>query len=343
MSHDDGKPDTAPCCPPCAPRGRPYYARAEYLMWWGQPQATPVLLTEGAAAVPLVGGGDVNLIAQTRHGGRFTFGRWLNNSQDLAVEMVSFFIGGDSSIYERTSAGTPVLARPFIDGVAGLPTQSVIAAPGAPGIVDIGMLSRLWGLEGNVRCELCRWTWGHLDALGGLRYVDFNENLTVLAGTNTRGGGANFAYDDFGARNRFVGTQAGVECELNYRKWFFDAWAKIAIGDNSEQVDIQGNRVLGGRVLPGGLLAQPSNIGRYRRDQFGYVPEVAISAGYQVQQHIRATVGYNFLLLGNVARPGDQIDTRINTTGAGPAVPAFSFNQSEFWIHGLLAGLELRF
>jgi len=342
LVHYDGKPDTAPHCPPCAPRGYPYYARAEYLMWWGQPQSAPVLLTEGAPAVPLVGGGEVRLIAQTRHGGRFTVGAWLDNSQDLAVEFVGFFIGGDSSVYERTSTGAPVLARPYIDGVTGQPSQSIIAAPGSPGIIDIGMLSRLWGLEGNVRCEVCRWNWGHVDALAGIRYLDFNENLTVLAGTNTRRGGSNFTYDDFGARNRFLGSQAGVECEIYHRKWFLDSWAKIAVGDNFEQLEIEGSRLLGGRLLPGGLLTQPSNIGRHRRHQFAYVPEIAVNFGYQVQQHIRASVGYNFLLLGNVVRPGDQIDTRINTSGAGP-VPAFSFNQGEFWIHGLTAGFEFCF
>lgn len=343
ITHYDGKPDTAPDCPPDAPHGHRNYGRAEYLMWWGQRQSAPVLLTEGTPAVPLVGGGEVGLIAQTRHGGRLQYGRWLNNCQDFGIEMAGFFIGGDDSVYERTSTGTPVLARPFIDGLTGLPAQRVIAAPGSPGIVDIGMLSRLWGLEGNVRCEICRWLCGHLDVLGGIRYLDFEENLTVLSGTNTRRGTANFAYDDFGARNRFIGSQVGLECELIYRKWFLDSWAKLAVGDNSEVVTIQGNRLIGGRVLPGGLLAQPSNIGRHRRDQFGFVPEVSVSAGYRVQEHLRATVGYNFLFLGNVARPGDQIDTRVNTTGAGPAVPNFSFNQGEFWIHGLTAGFEFLF
>lgn len=343
MRPEDGKPDTAPDCPPVAPRGYLYYARAEYLMWWGQNQSAPVLLTEGVPASPLVGGGEVGLIAQTRHGGRFTLGRWLDNAQDCAVEIVGFFIGGDESVYERNSIGTPALARPFINGVTGQPAQNVVAAPGFEGDVQIGMLSRLWGLEGNGRYEVCRWGWGHFDALAGARFLSFDENLTVLAGTTTGPAAANYTYDAFGSRNRFFGCQAGVECEINYRKWFLDSWAKLAIGDNYELVEIQGNRVLGGRVVPGGLLAQPSNIGLHRRHQFGYVPEVAVNVGYQVQQHMRASVGYNFLLLGNVARPGDQIDTRINTTGAGPAVPAFSFNQGEFWIHGLIAGLEFRF
>lgn len=343
ISNWDGTPDTAPDCPPNAPRGFLYYGRAEYLMWWAQPQSAPVLLTSGAPPVNLIGGGEVRLIPETRHGGRFTFGRWLNNAESLAIEAVGFFIGGAEGNYPRTSPGSPLLARPFVNGVTGQASQSIVAGPGFPGTVQIGMLSNLWGLEGNGRCELCRWIWGHCDALAGIRYLEFDENLTIHTETRTGPATTNFVRDAFATYNHAILGQLGVDAEIYYRKWFLDAWAKIGLGDNIEQVDIQGNRGIAGRTLSGGLLAQPSNSGRHQRDQFAYVPEFSITAGYQVQLHVRALVGYNFLFLGNVARPGDQIDTRINTTAAGPAVPAFSANQGEFWIQGWTAGVEFRY
>ena len=51
----------------------------------------------------------------------------------------------------------------------------------------------------------------------------------------------------------------------------------------------------------------------------------------------------------DVLRPGDQIDRTINPTQAaggvlvGPPRPAPLFNTTDFWAHGVNAGLELSF
>ncbi len=335
LTSPDDPSGLAPNCPPCAPRGYRYYGRAEYLLWWTRNQSAPTLLTAGNPPATLVGG-ELDFADQPRHGGRFSLGRWLNDSQTMALEVVYFFLGTERSFFETGSGGEPILARPFVNAVTGQPMLSVV------GQAEVEALSRLWNVEANFRGELCRWAWGHLDALAGLRYLEFDENINVLTASRAAGL-TTLTFDGFGTHNRFVGGQLGLETEVFYRKCFLDAWAKLGLGDNTELVNIQGNQVIGGRLVPGGLLAQPSNIGRHRRNQLACIPEVAINIGYQLQDHVRATIGYNFLFLGEVVRPGNQIDTRVNTTGAGPSLPAFMFHQGSFWAHGFIAGLEFRF
>jgi len=66
-------------------------------------------------------------------------------------------------------------------------------------------------------------------------------------------------------------------------------------------------------------------------------------------------VGYSFLYISGVARPGDQIDRAINPNQApaitvanppplnGPSRPAFPAADSDFWAHGVNLGVRLRF
>ena len=143
------------------------------------------------------------------------------------------------------------------------------------------------------------------------------------------------------------------------------ATAKVALGDVNEQVRVNGvtltNLVAGpGTPLltyPGGLFAQPSNIGTHSRDRFAVLPQADVNVGYQVFSCARVSVGYSFLYLSNVARPGNEINRALNVTRipfnndpagsalvpAGPAQPAFNARDSSFWAQGLTFGLEVRY
>src|SRR6185312_8185902 len=95
--------------------------------------------------------------------------------------------------------------------------------------------------------------------------------------------------------------------------------AKLALGAMQQGVDIQGltNLTIPGQAtqsLPGGFLATSSNIGHYNRTKFAVVPELGANVGIQVNNNIRAFVGYTFLYLSNVVRPGPQIDLAVNRT-----------------------------
>jgi hypothetical protein len=99
----------------------------------------------------------------------------------------------------------------------------------------------------------------------------------------------------------------------------------------------------------GGLLAQPTNIGNYSRDRFALIPSLDIKLGFQVLPVVRLTVGYNLTWVTNVLRPGEQIDTNVNTTQiaglplVGPASPAATLDESTVWLQGFTTGLDMRF
>jgi hypothetical protein len=134
----------------------------------------------------------------------------------------------------------------------------------------------------------------------------------------------------------------------------------VALGGTRQEVDIAGGQVRtppGGpsQALLGGLLAVNSNIGQRSRNEFSVVPEVGLNVGYQVTDHIRAFVGYNFLYWSNVVRPGDQIDRVVDVNRvpaflpAGvtappvfPPRPAPLFRDTDFWAQGANVGLEYR-
>src|SRR5262249_30067376 len=99
----------------------------------------------------------------------------------------------------------------------------------------------------------------------------------------------------------------------------------------------------------GGILALPSNIGGYHRGRFAVLPEFGATLHYQINPIWKVNAGYTLLILSNVVRPGDQIDTRVNTNQFPPAVPGpttfpkFVFNDSDVWIQGVNIGLEACF
>ena len=75
-----------------------------------------------------------------------------------------------------------------------------------------------------------------------------------------------------------------------------------------------------------------------------------LQVGYRLNDHIKLFAGYSFLFWTDVARPGDQVDLRLNPaqipqsglTG-GPRLPAFSFHGTDFWAQGVNIGVEFRY
>ena len=98
----------------------------------------------------------------------------------------------------------------------------------------------------------------------------------------------------------------------------------------------------------------PSNSGSQFRDVFAAAPEFRLKAGYQVTSHACVFLGYDFLYLSDVLRPGNQIDRGINFSqtiqsqlaGNAPPIgtrPAFNFEGSSFWAQGINFGCEFRY
>jgi hypothetical protein len=236
----------------------------------------------------------------------------------------------------------------------------VSQVPGVPGGVSIDSGSRLWGLEGNGLMKLYRSCWCHADLLAGLRYLDLGEdlNLTIVNGPIANPvfpvPGVLTIADRFETRNQFYGPQIGAKAGVRYRRFSAEVVGKVAFGTVHEVINIAGSRTtaFGGfsQTTPGGVFAQPTNAGRYTRNEFAVVPEVQVQLGVDLMPNLRVFVGYNFLYLSHVVRPGNQIDRAINTTQfggfppvAGPAVPQVPFRESDFWAQGINFGVEFRY
>jgi hypothetical protein len=190
----------------------------------------------------------------------------------------------------------------------------------------------------------------------GYRYMRLDERLRITeqltSVTNGTSAGFDLA-DDIETENRFHGAELGLVWECYQGPWSCDMAWRFAFGSNRREVAINGNTISTGNGVTfsdvGGLLALPSNIGTYSDDQFVVLPEFAVNLGYQIAPSVRLLVGYTFLYWGDVARPGDQIDSRVNTDLLPPslqttamAFPAFVLNDTNYWAQGLNFGIDWR-
>lgn len=343
-----------------------FIGSAELLVWWTRSQSVAVpLVTTGVFGQPdtavVLGNHTLNLGEQ--EGGRFQLGYWPN--ENWGVEAGYFFLGGQSTARSVASSGlvdSKALFIPFVDVT--LPGESVtsLASPGAfSGLATVSLNSFLQGTEANVAIRLEKGSRWSLDLLSGFRYVQLRETLTFDTSSPQAPPAPPDSFrthDSFAASNDFYGGQIGVRFAANRGPWTLGATAKIAFGCTQEVVSINGQLVTDDfgplQTFPGGYFAQPTNIGRHYHETFCVVPEFTFNLGYRISNHLRGFVGYNFLYLSDVTRPGNQIDRVINPTQSpaffgqsdglvGPARPAFLANQSDFWAQGFQFGLVLSY
>jgi hypothetical protein len=369
------------CCPPSGPNS---WASGEALLWWLKSAPLPPTLTTFAPGSPSAGtglGGALGVPGTTvlspDHlgselflGGRFTLGGWLDSDQWFGLEANGFFLGNQSAGFSRTSAGTPPLRIPFANASPpGLfpPGESsfLLADPGvAAGGQFINSSLRFWGAEGNALFHAVNNESLSMSFLVGFRYIDLQEDLSILSNETllVPPVASYTALDSFATRNQFYGGQLGVKAQTQFGRFDASLLAKVALGDNYQTVTVNGVSAVAGTgfatppgVYPGGIFAQPTNIGQRTRNEFCVVPEVQLQIGYNVSSRIRAFAGYNFLYLSDVVRPGDQIDRALNFTSSaaisGVNPPAFTgaprpeplFNGSGFWAQGINVGIEFKF
>jgi hypothetical protein len=365
-----------------APASR-FWGGVELLIWKIKDGNIPPLIT---ASPPPTGSflgepGTVTLLGdnvdyQTRWGGRFTIGYWLDCEHCNGIELSYLFLNNDDRNFTaggNGGPGTAVIGRPFFDVGLGLFNQEFVSLPGVlAGTVTVSSGSELRGLEGNwIHNLCCHKACGcdggfRADLIAGVRYLELKEDLTITENLTALAGapapiipGTTFVVSDqFETRNRFLGGQIGARAEWWRGRWSLGVTGKVALGNTHQEVRVLGTTTFtepGGVPItqPGGLLAQATNSGTHTHDAFSVVPELGFNVGYQVTDHLRAYVGYTFLYWTNVVRPGDQIDLGLNTsqlpTINGPGVlvgeprPAPLLRDSNFWAQGLNLGLEFRF
>jgi hypothetical protein len=361
------------------------WVEAESLLWWMRGAAVPPLVTASPAGtlaaqagvlgqpstVILFGGNHVN--DDARFGGRFALGGWLDECQRFGVEGDFFMLSSTGEGFAASSAGNPILARPFFS-VTGQPNSELISFPGLlTGSVSASAASTgLLGADALVRANLCR-SCGccgcggyEIDAVAGYRYLRLSDHLgvdenlvsTSAASPNLIPPGTNIVVvDHFDTRNEFHGFDLGLKGSWHQGPWVLQGRAQLALGDNRELVNIFGKTTVSVPGVPppvtsaGGLLALPSNMGRFSRDHFDVIPELGIRAGYQVTRHLQVFAGYTFLYWDDVVRAGNEVDLVVNPTflprspvpPTGPHRPMPLLSETSFWAQGIELGFELRF
>jgi hypothetical protein len=344
-----GTPPGVPTVP-SAPTGERFWFTTEYLLWWvkdgrAPPPPTPINVPAGVdftgitnTAVAAGAGGNFNY--GTFSGLRLSGGAWIDCNRIFGAEGSFLFLERRSDS-RRATAAVPAFAAfglpPSIDGVA------------------INSNTQLWGFEANGLFSLAHDCSSHLELIGGFRNLNVAENLSIagLSTTNVNGVLSTAAFQDsFRTQNFFYGPQIGARGGVHFGKFSADLTAKLAMGVTSEFVTVNGARVVnnGGAVTTalGGFYAEPTNIGRRNRNEFAVVPEATLQVGYNFTQNIKVFVGYTFLYISSVARPGDQVDPVINVSqivppAFGPARPLPIFRNGDYWAQGLNFGVEFTY
>jgi hypothetical protein len=343
---------------------------AEYLMWWTRGTSVPQLLTTGPAATngflgspgvsTVLGGGPLN---STFTNGLRVGGLWYFDPCMLwGVDGSFFMLGNNGSTYSFGSPGDPLLARPFFNVNDGIPFSELVAYPGVlQGGIKVSTGSTMWGADVNLRRRLFQWENSRLDFLFGYRhltldeYVNIDEMSVGLPGSIASGLNA-YAYDHFRTTNNFNGGQIGLAFERTAGRWVFDLRGKVAFGITSQNIDVSGGQTIfnpNGSTTnyTGGLLALPSNIGVFSKNEFSVAPEVTMNIGYNITNHCRVFVGYNFLYWTNVVRPGSEISTNVNinqipnfttSPSAGTVRPVVQFHEKEYWAMGINFGFMFK-
>ena len=374
---------TGGCDTLCGPAGR-FWIGAEYLLWQTKGNRLPALATGAPVGTPrnvagtLGGPGTTTLIGDRdyandwRSGFRLYGGAWLNASQTLGIDGDWFFLGESSTREAAGSDGSRIVTRPFTNTVrrgannsftevAPFQDTQLVSFPNIlSGDVVVDTRSEFFGAGANgivnLLCNPC----GRLDFLLGWRYLSLEdelvirENLTGLAGSENPG--TTFQVRDyFNTRNQFNGVNLGLAWERRAGSFFFNARGSVALGNTNSIVEIDGNTVITNRNgnaqnYAGGLLTQPSNIGRYELNKFATVTEVGLKAGLQVTDNLRVYAGYNFIYWSDVIRTGGVIDLRVNgsqipprTNVTGALYPRFEPRYTDFWAHGIVIGAQIRY
>lgn len=365
----------------------PFQFEAGYLLWWYK-DSPPV--ADGFAGVTSVAGfvnsGGTRLDEITplvgkagaldfgaRSGLRLGMTTYIDEVQSFGMDAswFQFCQGDETDVF--ASNGETLLGPTFtdIDGTRSLVLASFPAAvtlggqvftQGRSAVVTVAAADRLWGAEMNGRMRLPGgFFFDGVWLLGGVRHLQYGEGVAVTTLSQPLPGSLARSTielrDSFMALNQFWGPQWGVEARTQFGPLSLDLVGKASWGGMYEQVKVAGETVIrtpaGVQRVPGGVLAQRTNIGSTSSGRMAWVGEVGVKGGWNFTDHCRATVGYNFLGVNSLVRVAgavDVVDSRgvpvldsydPNLVTTRPAPPGLQ--ETYWWAQGLTFGLDVAF
>jgi hypothetical protein len=352
------------------------WIEGEFLLWFirNGPLNTPLITTgstsdsnPGALGQPhtqvLYGNGSLDYGAIP--GGRFEIGYWFDQESRFGIEAGFFLLAQQNINYSVFSdnSGTPVISVPIYNAQTHQEDQVPVAYPGVyAGGAIVHSSSALGGADLNACFNVFRRNGFTVDLLGGFRFLDLREDLSLQTpdtniSTSSQYNGTTYnTVDYFHTSNQFYGGQLAGRFGYQWDRLSVDLIASVALGSTNQSIDIYGYGVAtvpGGtpNFSPGGIFAQPSNMGHYWCWDFAVVPEGQLKFAYRVWRNLQVSFGYDFLYWSSVVRPGAQLNRDVNLsqsallgsgTLAGPAQPVAPLTRSDFFTQGLTVGLEWR-
>jgi len=322
-----------PC--PCLPLGD-WWVNAAYFIGQTQSDTIPALITSDTSTLY----GDERLQQPFRSGMRLEIGSWLDRCHNWGIDGSFFFMQSTLATFSVGSTGETVVARPYVLQPGDIAGADVVAGPGVgSGFVSVRSPMTFIGSDVNCRHTLaCEDRW-RLDFLSGYRFVRLSEQIDIFSHSDYSNGTSRNVNDSFRTVNNFHGGQIGFAGEYRYERLYLSGFAKIAFGATWDVLTVDGTtQTAAGQSSPGGLLTSPSMLGSTHSRQFGVVPETNVTLGYQLFDHWRAYIGYTFLFVSSVARPGQALDVNLSM-GSLPKPDI----HTQFWMHGINMGMEVRY
>ncbi|MFO0806860.1 MAG: BBP7 family outer membrane beta-barrel protein [Gemmataceae bacterium] len=352
---------------------------AEYLLYWTKDAPVPFAVATvgpangsavlGAAGTQVLYGNTA--IDYSNFGGIRTHGGvWLTNNESFGLEGSFFFLPRKYSGTPQLAGSdlAPVLSRPFYNTATNTNAARIISKPGQFfGTVTTTAGLELWGAElGTVWRARDTGTWT-LDTLAAFKFVSLDESLGITDGAATLAGGVSVlqgkAYsspsvlsvsDTFQANNQFYGATLGLRSGLHWEGFTWTVTGKIGLGSMTSKLRTVGTSTVTGPNTPpitsaGGLYASGPNLGDFETTQFAAIPEIGTNINVQITSWLAVNLGYNYMCITDVVRPGDQITGQVNPsyvptspnfgTRLGPTGSTIPMTTTSFWTQGLQLGL----
>ena len=381
-------PMDAPCCAAgtacdndnfCGAPGR-FWFHGDYLHWWTSGAHLPPLVsTVSNLQNPLgslenvFGGGDNR--NGDHEGYRMDFGMWLDSGHCWGLEADYFDVTGkpdnyDSGLSNGFNNGTPYpIVQAFFDPVLGKQINGI----GYPNqdvgriTVDTGDYFQSAGIWLRRQLRASEWStngdavdWMNssartfrLDAIAGYRFarlLDFANERDQEMGINSASSDylVEFTFaDNYSAANTFNGAELGFDAVYTMGRWSLDVVGKTALGATNQLVTLYGLEIQDASNR-GIAPAQASVTETYSRNRFSAIPQLTVTGGYQLTDHVKLTAGYDLLYWSAVVRAANQIAVEPTTglpygTLVGSPLPAFNFNETYFFAQGFRLGAEVRF
>lgn len=335
------------------------WLRAEYLQLFmaDAPYAEALVTTSRAADQGLLGAPSTRVLFGGQgqalgafSGIRLTGGSWFNNRRTYGAEVSAFVLPTKARDHFISGDGSPgsVLALPFtsLNNGQAVPSSVVLGQQGlATDGVHIQTSTDLWGLEAN-GLRMIRQAPsvpGDVSFLAGARFMQLGERFAISSETTAAGSPVN-RRDSVHTQASFYGLQIGGRGVRRWGRLSLLGVAKIGFGATSNLVTTAGqnNTFLFGSPDPG---VSPVNLHRNYLYDFSVIPELQARLSYDVRPGWRLSAGYDFLYWTRVLRPGNQLNTSVNSASAAAALTApFSTSptdrHSNFWLQGWSVAIE---